>query len=319
MIDLKGRRVVVTGGKGFLGRHVVAELRKRSAHVLIPVHKSGYDLRNRSHVDQMYRTAQPDVVIHLAAVVGGIGANRENPGRFFYDNLKMGLELMDGAKEFGLRKFVQIGTVCAYPKFTPTPFKEEDLWNGYPEETNAPYGIAKKALLTMAQAYRAQYGLNSIYLIPVNLYGPHDNFKPESSHVIPALILKALEAKREGKPLIVWGTGSAYREFLHVRDAARGIVLATERYDGAEPINIGTGREVSVKDIVNSVCKATGFQGEVVWDASFPDGQPRRQLDVSKAKNLFDFEATIQLEEGIRETVAWFKETCEGPNSDFRL
>ena len=260
--------------------------------------------------EQLYRDYKPDVVMHLAAEVGGIGANRDNPGRFFYANMAMGLHLIEAARRHGLKKFLQTGTICAYPKFTPVPFREEELWNGYPEETNAPYGIAKKALLVMCQAYREQYGLNSIYLLPVNLYGPRDNFDPKSSHVIPALIRKCVEAKRAGAAeVVVWGTGSASREFLYVEDCARGLVAAMERYDGPEPMNLGTGQEIIIRDLVTLIAKLTGFTGRVTWDTTKPDGQPRRCLDVQRAKQAIGFEAQVPFEEGLKRTIEWFEET----------
>src|SRR5713226_1596728 len=301
------KRVVVTGGAGFLGSFVVEKLRERGCqHLLVPRSKE-HDLRDRDAVVRLYREAQPHIVMHLAGVVGGIGANRSNPGRFFYDNAIMGIELIEYARQFNVQKFVTIGTICAYPKFTPIPFKEEDLWNGYPEETNAPYGLAKKMLLVQGQAYRAQYGFNVIYLLPVNLYGPRDNFDPETSHVIPALIRKCVEAKeiRERK-IVLWGDGSPTREFLYVEDAAYGILLAAERYDGDEPVNLGTGDEVSIRDLAKMIAAEVGFNGEIVWDTTKPNGQPRRCLDVSRAKKLFGFQATHRLREGIAKTVAWF-------------
>ncbi|MBF0619118.1 MAG: GDP-L-fucose synthase [Candidatus Omnitrophica bacterium] len=301
------KKVIVTGGAGFLGQAVVRELKARGcADIFIPRSKE-YDLREKEAVIRMFEKARPDVVIHLAAVVGGIGANRENPGKFFYDNLMMGVQLIEQSRLFGIKKFVCLGTICAYPKFTPVPFKEEDLWNGYPEETNAPYGIAKKALLVQLQAYRQQYGFNGIYLLPVNLYGPGDNFAPASSHVIPALIKKCVDAKRRGDTAVeVWGTGNATREFLYVDDAARAIVMAAEKYDKAEPVNLGTDREISIGDLLQEIIKATGFRGKVVWDATKPDGQPRRRLDVSRAGKEFGFEAKMPFSEGLKRTVDWY-------------
>ena len=269
---------------------------------------SEYDLTKQSDVASMYRDLRPEIVIHLAARVGGIGANRENPGRFFYDNAIMGIELIEQARRVGVEKFVQVGTVCSYPKFTPVPFAEDDLWNGYPEETNAPYGLAKKMLLVQAQAYRQQYGLNAIYLIPVNLYGPGDNFDPRSSHVIPALIRKCVEAKRSGASKIeVWGTGAPTREFLYVDDAARGIVLGAERYDKPEPVNLGTSEEISIKQLVDLIAELTGFRGEVVFDASKPDGQPRRKLNVERARREFGFVAETPFRVGLQQTIEWFE------------
>ena len=307
MASLASKRVVVTGGSGFLGRHVVAALGTRGCTVLVP-RKAQYDLTIEADVARMYADLKPQVVVHLAAVVGGIGANRENPGRFFYENAAMGIELMEQARLAGVEKFVQIGTVCSYPKFTPVPFREDDLWSGYPEETNAPYGLAKKMLLVQGQAYRQQYGFDVIHLIPVNLYGPGDNFNPASSHVIPALIKKCVDARERGDDHIeVWGTGSASREFLYVEDAAEGIVLATERYDGPDPVNLGVGREITIRDLVDLIVKLTRFEGEIRWDASKPDGQPRRALDTSRARDWFGFEAKTTFEDGLRATIDWYE------------
>ncbi len=303
------KKVVVTGGSGFLGQFVVAELAKKGCqHILIP-RKKEYDLTQMSAIKKMLKISKPDVIIHLAAVVGGIGANRINPGSFFYDNLMMGVQLMDQARLMGVEKFVGIGTICAYPKYTQVPFKEEDLWNGYPEETNAPYGLAKKMLLVQSQAYRQQYGFNSIYLLPVNLYGPSDNFVPQhSSHVIPAVVKKCFDAIHHKEDSItVWGTGKPTREFLYVEDAARAIVLAAEKYHKSEPVNIGSGCEISIKQLVNLIVKMTGFKGKVIWDASQPDGQPKRRLDTRKAKKEFGFEAKVSLEEGLKKTIKWYK------------
>jgi GDP-L-fucose synthase len=270
--------------------------------------RQNYDLVQSSEVERLYREEQPEVLIHLAAVVGGIGANQHNPGRFFYENVMMGAQLIEGARRSRVKKFIQIGTICAYPKHTQVPFKEEDLWNGYPEETNAPYGIAKKALLVQCQAYRAQYGLNAIYLLPVNLYGPGDNFDPETSHVIPALIKKCVDAVQAGASAIrVWGTGNPTREFLYVDDAAEGIVLAAESYDGAAPVNLGSGFEISIRDLVHLVAKETGFKGDIVWDPTRPDGQPRRALDVSRAAELFGFRARTEFTDGLRRTIDWYR------------
>lgn len=302
-----GKRVVVTGGAGFLGSFVVEKLRKRGCRNVAVPRSKDYDLRDSDAIVRLYKQAQPQIVIHLAAVVGGIGANRANPGRFFYDNAIMGIQLMEYGRQFKVNKFVDIGTICAYPKFTPVPFKEENLWNGYPEETNAPYGLAKKMLLVQAQAYRAQYGFNAIYLLPVNLYGPGDNFDLETSHVIPALIRKCVEAKESGhREIMLWGDGSPTREFLYVEDAAEGILLASERYDGNEPVNLGTGEEVAIRDLAKMIAAEVGFTGEIVWDPTKPNGQPRRCLDVSRAKKLFGFQAAHRLREGIAKTVAWF-------------
>jgi GDP-L-fucose synthase len=308
-IDLSTRRICVTGGAGFLGKHLVAELQRRhAAGVFVPTIEE-YDLRQVSDVRRMYDAGKPDIVIHLAAVVGGIGANRENPGAFFYDNLTMGVHLMEEARLHGIEKFVAIGTICCYPKFTPVPFREENLWNGYPEETNAPYGLAKKMLLVQSQAYRQQYGFNSIFLLPVNLYGPGDNFDPRSSHVIPALIRKFDEAIKGGKSeVVVWGTGKATREFLYVEDAARGIAFATGRYDKPDPVNLGAGFEISIKDLAETIGRLMGFQGGIVWDPSKPDGQPRRCLDVSLAEREFGFRAATSFEEGLRKSIEWYVE-----------
>jgi len=300
-------RFLVTGGAGFLGQSVVEGLARRRARAVVCPRSRDYDLRRERDVVRLFSDHRPDVVIHLAAVVGGIGANRANPGRFFYDNLIMGVQLMEQARLAGVKKFVAIGTVCAYPKFASVPFREDEIWDGYPEETNAPYGLAKKMLLVQAQAYRQQYGFNAIYLLPVNLYGPRDNFDPDSSHVIPALIRKCLEADLDGLDRIdVWGTGQASREFLYVDDCAEGILRATQRYDGAEPVNLGSGREVSIRKLVGAIAHVTGYRGRIRWDASKPDGQARRCLDVSRAKDLFGFEAQMPLEEGLRRTVEWY-------------
>lgn len=308
-IDLRNKRIVVTGGAGFLGRFVCNKLKDRGYKNVFIVRIKDYNLVELEKVKKLYNDIQPDIVIHLAAVVGGIAANRQNPGKFFYDNLIMGAQLIEEGRVYGIEKFVCIGTVCAYPKFTPVPFKEEDLWNGYPEETNAPYGIAKKALLVQLQAYRQQYGLNGIYLLSVNLYGPFDNFDPNSSHVIPALIKKCFDAIEEKeKGLLVWGTGNATREFLYVEDTAEGIVLATEHYSGNGPVNLGAGFEISIKDLVGKITKLTGFEGEIVWDPTKPDGQPRRKLDTGKAEQYFNFKARISLDEGLEKTISWYKE-----------
>jgi GDP-L-fucose synthase len=303
-----GRRVMVTGGAGFLGSAVVPRLRAAGAAEVFVPHVEDYDLRTREDIDRALADAKPDLVIHLAAVVGGIGANRENPGRFFYDNAIMGIQLIEQARQAGVAKFLTVGTVCAYPKFTPVPFREEDLWNGYPEETNAPYGLAKKMLLVQSQGYRDQYGFNAIYLLPVNLYGPGDNFDPASSHVIPALIKKCIDARDRGDEAIeVWGTGSASREFLYVEDAANGIVLAAERYDGREPVNLGVGSEITIRDLVTLIVRLTGFHGEIRWDPSKPDGQPRRALDTSRAREAFGFIAKTSFEDGLRATIDWYE------------
>jgi len=303
------KRIVVTGGKGFLGSHVVEQF-KASGHIVLVPRQEEYDLRRRNEVQRMYQDMEPDTVVHLAARVGGIGANQAHPGDFFYSNAVMGLEMIEGAREYGVKKFVQVGTVCAYPSNPPIPFKEEDIWNGYPEPTNAPYGIAKRMLLEMLQAYRKQYGFNGIYLLPVNLYGPRDNFDPQTSHVVPALIRKVLEAKDKGEPnLICWGTGKAYREFLYVKDAAEAIVLATEKYNSPNPVNIGTGNEISVNELVELIKKAIGYEGGTIWDTSRPDGSARRCLDVARAEKEFGFKANTSLEEGIQKTVEWYEST----------
>ena len=304
----KDKRVVVTGGFGFLGRFVVKELERRGVKDIFVPRSKNYDLREVGEIQRMLKMARPHIIIHLAAVVGGIGANRVNPGKFFYDNLVMGVHLMEEARRFGVEKFVAIGTICAYPKFTKVPFKEDDLWNGYPEETNAPYGLAKKMLLVQSQAYRQQYGFNSIYLLPVNLYGPGDNFSSKASHVIPAIIKKCFDAKREGKKsIMVWGTGKATREFLYVDDAARAIVLAAEKYNKSKPVNIGAGFEISIKDLVKLIVTLTGFKGKIIWDASQPNGQPRRCLNTQRAKKEFGFQAKVRLTEGLGKTIAWYR------------
>jgi GDP-L-fucose synthase len=301
------KRVVVTGGAGFLGSVVVEKLRARGYQNIIVPRSSNYDLRDQEAIVNLYKEAQPQIVVHLAAVVGGIGANRANPGRFFYDNAVMGIQMLEYARQFGVEKFVAVGTICAYPKWAPVPFKEEDLWNGYPEETNAPYGLAKKMMLVQAQAYRAQYGFNAIYLLPVNLYGPRDNFDLESSHVIPALIRKCVEAKENNdEQIVLWGDGSPTREFLYVEDAAEGIALATERYDGNAPVNLGTGEEISIRALAQMIAEEVGFPGSILWDTTKPNGQPRRCLDTSKALQYFGFQAQCDLREGIAKTLAWF-------------
>lgn len=314
MIDWSQQRVLVTGGAGFLGRHVVAALERRSpADIFVPVRES-YDLRERQAILNLLHDARPTLIIHLAASVGGIGANRAHPGDFFYDNLMMGAQLLHESWRGGIAKFVAIGTVCAYPKFTPIPFREEDLWNGYPEETNAPYGLAKKMLLVQSQAYRQQYGYNSIFLLPTNLYGPGDNFDPEASHVIPALIRKCLGAAERGDATIeAWGDGSPTREFLYVADAAEGIVLAAERYDESEPVNLGSGFEISIRDLLTTIARYTGFTGQIVWDTTQPNGQPRRALNTDRAAERFGFRATTGFDEGLRRTVEWYRQTRAEP------
>lgn len=329
MSFLSNKRITVTGGSGFLGSFVVEKLKERGCRDILVPRSKDYDLVEMEACKRLYKDAKPDIVIHLAARVGGIGANRSNPGKFFYDNLMMGVQMMEMGRQMGIEKFVAIGTICAYPKFTPVPFKEEDLWNGYPEETNAPYGLAKKMLLVQAQAYRQQYGFNAIYLLPVNLYGPGDNFDLESSHVIPAIIRKCIEAKRgkvnrdiksetntpslqttnskrQTPAVTVWGTGNPTREFLYVEDAAEGILLAAEQYNKSEPVNLGAGFEISTKNLVELIAKLTNFKGKIIWDASKPDGQPRRKLDTSRAEKKFGFKAKINLEEGLKRTIQWY-------------
>lgn len=308
-MELPQKRIVVTGGAGFLGQHLVPALRRRGCVDIVAPRRDQYDLRQEAAVEQLYRDARPEVVVHLAAIVGGIGANRANPARFFYDNLMMGALLMEHAWRAKVEKFVAVGTVCAYPKLTPVPFREEDLWNGYPEETNAPYGLAKKMLLVQAQAYRQQYDFDAIYLLPVNLYGPGDHEDPDRSHVIPALIRKCLEAQEAGVAEIVcWGDGSPTREFLFVEDCAEAIVLAAERYDKPDPVNIGAGFEISIKQLVELIAELTGFRGRISWDTSKPSGQPRRSLDVSRAEREFGFRARTDFREGLARTVAWYRE-----------
>ncbi len=303
-------RVVVTGGAGFLGSHLVEKLKDRGCVEVAVPRSAAYDLVTMEGVRKLYRDFRPTLVFHLAARVGGIGANQKHPGSFFYDNLMMGAQLFEAGRQAGLKKLVALGTICSYPKFAPIPFREEDIWNGYPEETNAPYGLAKKMLLVQSQAYRQQYGFNSVVLFPVNLYGPRDNFDPESSHVIPALIRKCLEATERGdKEIVAWGDGSASREFLHVRDAAEGIALAAERYDASDPVNLGAGFEITIKDLTHLVARLCGFRGEIRWDTTKPNGQPRRKLDTSRAKRLFGFEAKIGFEEGLAQTIAWYRES----------
>jgi GDP-L-fucose synthase len=303
------RKVLVTGGAGFLGTYVVRNIMAQGCRTVIVPRSRDYDLREKTAIVRLFEQARPDLVIHLAAVVGGIGANRKHPGQFFYDNAIMGLQLMEEARRFGIEKFVAIGTVCAYPKLTPVPFQEADLWNGYPEETNAPYGLAKKMLLVQAQAYRQEYGFNAIYLLPVNLYGPGDNFDAESSHVIPALIRKFLAAVENGKKeVVVWGTGQASREFLYVEDAAEAIVLASEHYHNVAPVNLGSGFEMSIKELVELIAELTGFRGRFVWDSTKPDGQPRRGLDTTLAEQAFGFRARTDFREGLRRTIDWYRQ-----------
>lgn len=305
----KDRRVCVTGGAGFLGSYVVEKLQARGAKEVFVPRVEQYNLVEKDAIQRMLKDARPDVILHLAALAGGIGANRARPAEFFYINLMMGVQLLHEAWRAGVEKFVAVGTICAYPKYTPVPFKEENLWDGYPEETNAPYGLAKKMLLVQAQAYRQQYGFNAIYPLPVNLYGPRDNFDLETSHVIPALIRKCVEAVERGeREIVLWGDGSPTREFLYVEDAAEGLLLATERYDGPEPFNLGSGQETSIKQLAERIAQLTGFQGEIVWDTSKPNGQPRRALDTSRAERFFGFRAQMPLEEGLRRTIDWYKE-----------
>jgi GDP-L-fucose synthase len=307
-MNLAGRRIVVTGGAGFLGRHVVAELRRRGVTEVVVPRRKDYNLVEREAARRLLQEARPNLVLHLAARVGGIGANRDNPGSFFYDNLMMGVQLLEECRQQGIEKVVTVGTICAYPKFTPVPFREDDVWNGYPEETNAPYGLAKKMLLVQGQAYRQQYGLDVIHLLPVNLYGPHDNFDPASSHVIPALIKKCEEALAQGAGAIeVWGTGKASREFLYVEDAARGICMAAADYSGPDPVNLGAGFEITIKDLVELIARLVGFKGQIRWDPNKPDGQPRRCLDISRAERHFGFRATTSFEEGLRRTIEWYR------------
>ena len=334
-INLRDKRILVTGGAGFLGKHLVAKLKARGCkHIFIPLIEK-YDLVKMPAIKRLYKDAKPDIVIHLAARVGGIGANRENPGSFFHDNLMMGVQLMEAGRQVGIEKFVALGTICAYPKFTPVPFKEENLWNGYPEETNAPYGLAKKMLLVQSQAYRQQYGFNSIFLLPVNLYGPGDNFDPASSHVIPALIKKCVDAMRPinlslransqspianrqelraNKPAItIWGTGKATREFLYVEDAAEAIILAAEKYDKPEPVNIGAGFEISIKGLADLIIKLTGFKGRIIWDKTKPDGQPRRCLDTARAAKEFGFKANTPFKTGLMKTIEFYTNYIRNP------
>jgi len=303
----EGKKVTVTGGAGFLGSYVVEKLQQEEAKVFIPKIED-YDLRKIENIRRMFDDFLPEIVIHLAAVVGGIGANRQNPGKFFYDNIIMGVQLIEEARIRKVSKFVNIGTICSYPKFTSVPFKEENLWNGYPEETNAPYGLAKKMLIVQSQAYRKQYGFNSINLLQVNLYGPRDNFDPQTSHVIPALIKKCFDAieSKEDK-IVVWGTGKPTREFLYVEDAAEGILLAAERYNKSDPVNLGAGFEISIKDLIELIVKLAGFKGKIIWDTTKPDGQPRRCLDTTKAHKEFGFKAKTPFEEGLKRTIEWYK------------
>jgi GDP-L-fucose synthase len=307
VIDLRDKRILVTGGHGFLGGHVMERLRRGGCHRLYAPSIEEFDLTNPDAVERLFRESRPEVMIHLAAAVGGIGANRANPGRFFYANAIMGIQLIEAARRYQCEKVVVLGTICAYPKITPIPFREENLWNGYPEESTAPYGIAKKVLLVQCQTYRGQYGMNAIVLLPVNLYGPRDHFDLENSHVVPAIIRKCVEAKERGDgQVVIWGDGTATREFLYVEDAAEGIVRAAERYDKPEPVNLGTGVEISICQLAEKIAEATGFKGQIVWDATKPNGQPRRCLDVSRAEREFGFRAATPFEEGLRRTVSWY-------------
>jgi GDP-L-fucose synthase len=306
-IDLTSKRILITGGGGFLGSHIVERLRRQGCRQVSAPRSKEFDLTRAAEVDGLFESLRPEIVIHAAATVGGIGANRENPGRFFYENAIMGIQTIEACRRFRVEKTVVLGTICAYPKFTPVPFREETLWDGYPEETNAPYGIAKKALLVQCQAYRAQYGMNAVFLLPVNLYGPRDNFDPDSSHVIPALIRKCLEARERRAPeIVLWGDGSPTREFLYVDDAAEAVVAATERYDSAEPVNIGSGQEISIRHLAERIAAVTGFDGQVVWDTTKPNGQPRRCLDVTRAEREFGFRASTTLDDGLKATVEWY-------------
>ena len=305
----ENKRVLLTGGAGFLGSHLVERLEESGCERIFVPRSKDYNLVEMEVVKRVYQDSRPDVVIHLAARVGGIGANRANPGRFFYDNLIMGVQMIEQGRQFGVEKFVALGTVCAYPKFTPVPFQEEDLWNGYPEETNAPYGLAKKMLLVQSQAYRQQYGFNSIFLLLVNLYGPRDSFDPQSSHVIPALIKKCFDAiGNKEDEIMVWGDGTPTREFLYVEDAAKAILLASERYNKSEPVNIGAGFEISIKDLVRLIARLSGFQGRIIWDKTKPNGQPRRRLNTAKAEKEFGFKARTSFQEGLKKTIEWYRQ-----------
>lgn len=306
--SLLGKRVVVTGADGFLGGALVRRLQERGCAEVCAVGRRDFDLVKPDDVERLYQDTQPHVVIHAAGVVGGIGRNRREPGLFFYQNIMMGVQLIEGARVHGIDKFVQVGTTCSYPRITPVPFREEDLWNGFPDETNAPYAIAKKALLVQCQAYRDQYGTNAIYVLPANLYGPGDSFSPHKSHVVAALIKRFVDAKESNEPSVeIWGTGVATREFFYIDDAAEGIILAAQRYDGREPVNLGSGKEVSIRDVASLIARETGFEGQIVWDSSKPDGQPRRSLDVTRARTLFGFQARMDFVQGLRQTIAWYR------------
>ncbi|HEV2172308.1 MAG TPA: GDP-L-fucose synthase [Terracidiphilus sp.] len=319
MIDLANKRIVVTGGAGFLGRHLIRRLERAGCHnVIVPIHKE-YDFTRIDAIERLFADHKPEVLVHMAAAVGGIGANRENPGRFFYENAIMGIQLIEAARRYEVEKTVVLGTICAYPKFTPVPFREEALWDGYPEETNAPYGLAKKMMLVQCQANREQYGMNAIFLLPVNLYGPGDNFDLESSHVIPALIRKCVEAVKAGsKEIVLWGDGSPTREFLYVEDAVEGIFLATTQYDKSEPVNLGSGMEVSIRNLAATIAEMTGFTGEIVWDTSKPNGQPRRCLDVTRAEQEFKFRAVTPFDAGLRKTIDWYLGVTKSQESQSR-
>jgi GDP-L-fucose synthase len=310
MLDLADKRILLTGGGGFLGGHIKRALAEAGARQIVAPRRCEFDLTRAADIQRLFEQVRPQVMIHAAAVVGGIGANMLEPGRFFFENAIMGVQLIEAARQYAVEKAVVLGTICAYPKFTPIPFQEDDLWNGYPEETNAPYGIAKKALLVQCQSYRQQYGMNAIFLLPVNLYGPYDNFDPQSSHVIPALIRKCVEARAaDAREIVLWGDGTPTREFLYAADAARGIVLATQCYDKPEPVNLGSGREISIRDLAECIARLTGFTGAIRWDTTKPNGQPRRCLDVTRAEREFGFRATTEFEQGLAETIAWYEGT----------
>ena len=312
-LDLAAKRILVTGGAGFLGSYIVERLEREGARDIAVPRRAAYDLTGAEAVERLFRETRPQVVIHAAATVGGIGANRENPGRFFYENALMGIHVVEACRRWEVEKTVVLGTVCSYPKLTPAPFREDDLWQGYPEETNAPYGIAKKALLVQCQAYREQYGMNAVFLLMVNLYGPRDNFDPSSSHVIPALIRKCVEARRrDAEEIVLWGDGSPTREFLYVEDAAEGVALAARRYNGAAPVNLGSGSEITIRELACKIASMTGFRGRIVWDAGRPNGQPRRCLDVSRAEREMGFRARTGLEEGLRSTIEWYVDRAAG-------